>query len=363
MITKIFKRSYKPLNTVEISKKNIIHNCKYLCSINKKVKIAPVLKSNAYGHGIVQIAKLLEKTNPPFFCVDSLYEAYELTNNGITTQILVMGFIDPKSLETKKLPYSFAVFNKEQIDVLAQFQPHAKIHIFIDTGMHREGVDLLELDEFVKYIRKTSLYIEGVMSHFAESENPKNPLTKAQLNKFRSVINSANPDWIHISNSGGILNNYALGNMGRAGIALYGISPGFPDPKLKPALQLKTHIAQIKTIKKGESVGYSYTFTSKKDMKIAILPLGYNDGVDRRLSNKGFATIGRVECKILGRISMNITTIDVTNVKNPKTGDEVVVFSNDPGMKNSIKNAAKICGTIPYDLLVGLHPSTKRVFR
>lgn len=360
-IKNIIFPSYQALNKIELDQKNLIHNYKYLSSINKKIKIAPVLKSNAYGHGLVLTAKILEKLNPPLICVDSLYEAYELSKNDIKIPILIMGFVDPISLKTKRLPYSFAVYSVEQVDALAKEQPHAKIHIFVDTGMHREGVLLDELNTFIDHIKKTSLEIEGLMSHLAESENKNNPLTKMQINRFTSAVNTLKPKWIHISNSGGILNNYGLGNIGRCGIALYGISPISHDKKLKPVLTFKTHISQIKKIKKEESVGYNFTFKSNKNMTLATLPVGYNDGVDRRLSNKGFVTVDNIECKIIGRVSMNITTIDVTDIKNVKVGDEVIIFSNKSSDKNSIEKAATICNTIPYELLTGLAASTRRV--
>lgn len=363
MLAKLFGRAYQPLNTIEISKKNLLNNYRHLSSINRKLKIAPVLKSNAYGHGLIPIAKLLSQKNPPFFCVDSLYEAYELSKSGITTQILIMGFIDPISLKTKKLPYSFAVYSRGQIDTLSKYQPQAKIHIFVDTGMHREGILPEELPEFLGYINKTSLEIEGIMSHFGESENSKNPLTIQQIRKFEHILKIIKPKYVHISNSGGILNNFGIGNIGRAGIALYGISPISANNRLKPCLTLTTHIAQIKNLKKGESVGYNFTYKAKKEIKIAILPIGYNDGVNRRLSNKGIVTIRGVECKIIGRISMNITTIDITDIKNTKVGDEITIFSNNIQAKNSIENTAKLCGSIPYELLVGLAPSTRRVIR
>ncbi len=362
-IKKILFPSYQALNIIEVNEKNLIHNYKYLSSINKKIKIAPVLKSNAYGHGLVLTAKILEKLNPPFFCVDSLYEAYELTNNGIKTPVLIMGFVDPVSLATKRLPYSFAVFSKQQVDTLAEHQPHANIHIFIDTGMHREGILLEDLDEFIDYVGKKELKIEGLMSHFGESENRNNPLTKRQINNFKSAIKAINPPFVHISNSGGILANYGLGNVGRSGIALFGISPGLPDEKLKPTLTLKTHLAQIKKIKKGESVGYSFTFTAKNNMTIGILPIGYNDGIDRRLSNKGLVKLGNIDCRIIGRISMNITTIDISEVKSPKVGSEVIVYSAKNLDKNSIRNMAEAANTIPYTLLTGLTMSIKRIVK
>jgi len=178
-IRKLSGHTYEHLNIIEISASRLNHNYNYLSSLKKNIKIAPVLKSNAYGHGLLQIAKIVDRLNPPFICVDSLFEAYELLKANIKTQILIMGFISPKSLKTKKLPFSFVVFNKELVDAISKYQPHAKIHIFVDTGMHREGVNLDELPSFIKYIKtKTNLEIEGLMSHFAKSDDPINQDTK-----------------------------------------------------------------------------------------------------------------------------------------------------------------------------------------
>jgi alanine racemase len=282
-----------------------------------------------------------------------------------------MGYVDPKSLKTKKLPFSFAVYDYGVILALNRYQPQAKIHIFVDTGMHREGVRINELPKFLHSITsKTNLEIEGIMSHFAEGENPKNLSTKEQLQNFQKAIlilkeSGINPKWVHIANSSAILNNKlyktALGNMARTGIALYGIETQGKDKNLKPPLTLKTKISQIKNLYKTEKAGYNFTFTAKENMQIAILPIGYFDGVNRKLSNKGFVNINGKYCPIIGRVSMNITIIDVSSVPNLKVGQEVIVYSSSPKDKNSIQNAAKICGLIPYELLVGLASSTRRI--
>jgi len=364
-------KNYTPLNIIEVSKANLISNYKYLSSINKNLKVAPVLKSNAYGHGIEIVARELDKLNCPYFCVDSLYEAYKLLKTGIKTPILVMGYVDPKSLKTKKLPFSFAVFDYGVLLTLNKYQPQAKIHIFVDTGMHREGVRIEELPKFLHtIISKTSLEIEGIMSHFAEGENPKNTSTKEQLQTFQKATailkqSGINPKWIHIANSSAILNDKLykaeLGNMARTGIALYGVDPQEKDKNLKPVLTLKTRISQIKNLLKSEKAGYNFTFTAKENMQIAILPIGYYDGVDRELSNKGFVLVNGKTCPIIGRVSMNITTIDVSKIKNVKVNQEVTVYSKLPSDKNSIINAAKIANRIPYELLDCLASSTKRV--
>ncbi len=366
----ILKRNYQALNRIEVSFFTLRNNYKYLSLLNKNIKVAPVLKSNAYGHGINELAKKIDTLNAPFLCVDSLFEAYELLKRNVKTKILIMGYIDPVSLNTKKLPFSFVVYDKERIDALNKYQSHAKIHIFVDTGMHREGVDLDELPNLLKYITlKTKLEIEGLMSHLAKSEDYRHPLTRKQVenfNKARKILEEfdINPKWVHLGNSSALLNHKRygknLGNIARTGLSFYGIDPEGKNKKLKPSLKLMTHISQIKALLKGQSLGYDFTFTAKKNMKIAVLPIGYFDGIDRRLSNNGVVSIKKKYCQIIGRVSMNITVVDISNIKDVRVGDQVIIFSNNRDDKNSIENASKI--TIPYDFLVHLSPLIKRVF-
>lgn len=369
IISKLSGRNYQPLNQILVSKGNLAYNYKYLSSLNSEIKVAPVLKSNAYGHGLKIISEFIDELNAPFICVDSLYEAYELMKKNVRTKILIMGSVDSKSLATKKLPFSFAVSSNEILDALIKFQPEAKVHIFVDTGMHREGIDILELEEFVARIQETDLEVEGLMSHLAMSDKSSDSLTQKQIENFAKAkilleTNGINPKWIHISNSSALLNNQKygkkLGNLARVGLAFYGINPEFSDKNLRPAMSLITHIAQIKNIKKGEKVGYDFTFTAEKNMELALLPIGYFDGVDRRLSNKGFVKIGDDFARIIGRVSMNITIVDVSEIENLKIGDEVVVFSNRSIDKNSFENSAKIINSISYDPLVHIDSSIRR---
>lgn len=352
---------YHPLNVIELTQRNLLQNYKYLSSLNKNTKIAPVLKSNAYGHGILEVGKILDKVNAPFFCVDSLYEAYQLFRANIKTPILIMGYIDPKNLQVKKLPFKYAVFDLDLAKAINKYQPAAKVHIFVDTGMNREGIRLNDLPQFLKELKKfKNIKIEGLMSHLASD-------SKKQFNNFlyaRKIIEreGIKTMWLHILNTQGLLyTSDVSSNLARVGLALYGIDSPGKHPKLKPVLSFKTKLIQIKKIKKGERVGYGGTFKASHESIIGILPAGYNDGVDRRLSNKGVATIDKVECPIAGKVSMNITTIDISKVKNPKLGQELTIYSDHPKDVNSLENCAKICDTIPYDLLVKLHPSTKRI--
>lgn len=368
VIKKLVGKPYYPLNIIEISKKRLISNYRYLSSINKNIKVAPVLKSNAYGHGIIEAGRILDKLNPVFFCVDSIYEAYQLFNAKIKTPTLITGFVNPENLRVKKLPFSYAVFDLAQFRGILKNQPQASAHLFIDTGMRREGLRVDELESFIKELStEEKQRIVGLMSHLAFSESPKNPDTKKQIVQFRLALRilkkySIYPKWVHFGNSSGLLNNKQLGlsftNVARTGLALYGIS-SIKNSGLKPVLQLKTHVIQVKKIKKGEKVGYDFTYEAKKDRLIAVLPIGYNDGVERRLSDNGIMLVKNIACPIIGRVSMNLCVIDVSEAKNIKIGDEVVVFSND-NEENNVVNSAKKVGVIPYEILVHLERSTKR---
>lgn len=361
------RNSYQALNKIEIYQENLLKNYQYLSQIDPKVKIAPVLKSNAYGHGINLIARLLDNQGAPFFCVDSLFEAYEILKLNVKTPVLIMGQINPQNLSIKKLPFCYAVYDVETAEGIAKYQPHADVHIFVDTGMHREGVLLSDLPKFLQDIKKFNLNIVGVMSHLAIGGEPKHPLTKQQIKEFEETIRICQKmgfklRYLHLGGSNAILHSRSkLCNIVRTGIALYGIDPTVIKSNLKPILSLKTKIAFIKKIKKGHSIGYNAKFTAKEDMTIGTLPLGYYDGVDRRLSNKGVVQVDSVACAILGFASMNITTIDLSKVKNPYVGQEVIVYSSNPEDTNSILNAAKICKTNPHELLVHLAASTRRV--
>jgi alanine racemase len=367
----LLKRRYKTLNKIEVSEHALLHNYRYLSSLSKEISVAPVLKSNAYGHGLQLISKMLDRVGAPFFCVDSLYEAYELYKNNIKTPILIMGYTHPENLIVKKLPFSFAVYDKETLAVLHKYQPQAGIHLFIDTGMHREGIPLSELSEFLSYCKGfTDLKIEGVMSHFGASDQFNNLLTIKQLENFltaQKILEQAGikPRWVHIGNSAACLLpkqfKGKIGNMARVGVAIYGIGGEVDDNHLQPVLKVQTTIAQIKKARKGEKIGYDFTHTAKKDMTIGILCYGYYDGMDRGLSNKGLVLIDGVICPIVGRVSMNITTVDISNISNPQVGQQAIIYSNNSSDKNSIQNVAHLAGAIQRDLLVHLAESTKRI--
>lgn len=393
---RLFGKPFTPLNLITISRNRLVNNYEQLSKVDPEIKIAPVLKSNAYGHGIRLVGEILDKVGAPFLCVDSLYEAFQLTKANVKTPILIMGYIHSRSLMVKKLPFSFAVYDLEHARVLNEYQKGAKLHVFIDTGMHREGVSMEELAVFFKKLKTfKNIEIEGLMSHLAEPSKPDSGLTKLQIHNFRKAKKmileaGLNPKWFHLGGTYGLLNGLAHDcNLVRVGRAIYGIDEKYQGKNrniskslildsnnsqltLEPVLQHTTTIVQIKNIKKGDKVGYSGIFTASKNMTVGILPLGYNDGVDRRLSNKqslpfanakgkGVVTVGGVVCPIIGLVSMNITIIDLSGVKKPVLGAEAVIFSDNPGDENSVVNASKRGGILPHEMLIHIAESTKRV--
>ncbi len=367
------QRQFHNLNQINVYKKNLLHNYKYLTRLNSKVKIAPVIKSNGYGCGIVNVAKILEGQNPPFFCVDSLFEAYELTQAGIKTPILITGYTDPANLQHQRLPFAYAVYTSDLLEAISRYQPHAEVHLFIDTGMRREGVTVDELPNFLQLFKfYPNLQITGVMSHLASSESKNDPLFLKQIKQFEKALviiksHKIKPRWVHVAATGSLINPQTqpiiakYSNLARAGLALYGFSSSVADPNLQPVLTLKSKISQIKLIRRGEKVGYEGTYTAKKDILIGVLPIGYYDGVDRGLSNQGAVQVNGAICPIIGRVSMNLTVIDLSSVENPKIGQQVTIYSASPNDQNSIENVAKVCKKIPYEILVNLASSTKRV--
>lgn len=375
------KRNYRVLNRIEISKSRLLSNYSVLKNLKKDFSIAPVLKSNAYGHGIFDIGKVLDGVDAPFLCVDSLYEAYQLykpilpsffSKVKVKTRILIMGYTNPGNLRIKKLPFEWAVWDIEFLKTLDAYQKGARVHIFVDTGMNREGVRIEDLEFFLETLKQfKNITVVGLMSHLAQCEGADDNLFLSQIAQFKkakALISKLgfNPKWFHISASDPLMNKntqkiiFEVSNLARIGKALYGIAPKQMN-NLKPILELKTQIIQIKNLKKGDFVGYGGTFKATQDFKLAVLPIGYNDGVDRRLSNKGVVLINGIECPIIGRVSMNITTIDITNVKDVFIGQEILVYSSNPNDPNSIAKIAKLCDTIAHEILIRESPTTRRV--
>lgn len=356
---------------VLISKKALLSNYKYLSSLNPNIRIAPVIKSQAYGHGLIEIAKILDVLKPAFLCVNNLDEAITLQKNGISSDILILGFVAGDILDPKKYPFMYTAHSLEEISQLGKLKG-IRVQLKLDSGMNRSGISFDQIRDGLSKIKQSSnIHLLGIYSHLASADNVRSSQNIKQMNCFRrsiQIVNNNHTDlrWIHLGNSLGLLNySRQLGvftNTARTGKALYGLYPyKNKSLNLKPVLKFVTKIVQIKIVKKGERVGYGGSFKTSKNLVIGIIPIGYYDGVDRRLSNRGFVKVNNNFCQIIGKVSMNMTTIDISNVENPIIGLDVTVYSDDHMDKNSIENSAKLCKTIPYDLLVGIHHNIPRI--
>lgn len=362
--------SYKPSVEVLISKSALLHNLHKYQQHYPKLLFAPVLKSNAYGHGLIKVAQILDKEDIAFFAVDSLYEAMVLRNEGIRSDILVIGYTSPENIRNSRLArIAFTVTSLDQLqDIEKIISRKIRVHLKVDTGMHRQGILPNEIEKAVKIFKENSLLVlEGICSHLADADNIDPSYTKHQFQEWERICSLFQEEfktikYFHIAATAGMpYTELAFGNVARLGIGLYGIDP-FSNSKmnLKPVLSLRSIISSLKSLETGECVGYNTTYKTESRKMIATIPVGYFEGVDRRLSNIGFVQIEGQCCPIIGRISMNISSVDVTGLKDVKLGDKVIIISNNRSDKNSVQNIAKITNTIPWEILIHIPSSLRR---
>lgn len=383
---------YEPIITVKISRDRLIHNLHEFMKIAPKGTIAPVLKSNAYGHGLIQVARIIEaernsdgrekKSRIPFLIVDSFFEAVALRAAHVRTPLLIIGYTRPETIARSRLrDVSFTITSIDTLKHIASYQSsffdfglrRINIHIKIDTGMHRQGLLPSELSDVTKILDiNSSIILKGICSHFSDADNPDPSFTESQMHIWNKIVREmtgqyASLEYIHISNTDGhAYVSESNANLSRLGLGLYGLNDGISfSPKLdiKPVMSMETIITGIKKIQSGDTVGYGNTFKAEKEMTIATIPCGYYEGIDRRLSNNGFVSVNsdHAPCAIVGRISMNITTIDVSHIPNISIGTPVTVISREPQEENSIMNIAKKCETIAYEIAVHVNGQLKRV--
>lgn len=393
LLTRLSKRRfpYEPLITVTLSRSRLIHNLHEFMRIAPKGRVAPVLKSNAYGHGLIEIARIIEaerrsdgrakKDRIPFIVVDSFFEAVTLRAARLKTPILIIGYTRPETIARSRLKnVSFTVTSIDTLRHIAEYEPpwmawgrrRIPIHLKIDTGMHRQGIlpDELALVDDILDMNPT-LILEGICSHFADADSVDPSITESQINVWNRIVKHmheqyASLEYIHISNTDG--HRYAHechANLSRLGLGLYGLVDGTvfsPTLTMKPVMEVRSIISGTKKIHRDDIVGYGATFKAPSDMTIATIPVGYYEGIDRRLSNTGSILVGddRIPCPIIGRVSMNITTIDVSHVPGVKIGMPVVVLSDEPHDPNSAMSIAKMIHSIPYEPVILVPTQLKR---
>ncbi len=366
------------LTWLKINAETIKYNAKQFKKlIGPKVLLMPVIKANAYGHGFLKVAKILQITKEvDRICVVNLDEAVELIKNKITKKpILILSFFDNQDSEKLNLAIKnkiiFPLYDLKNALILNRagdrLKKKIKVHLKIDTGTSRLGISPAEALGFVKALQKFKhLKLEGLWSHFASSESDP-AYTKNQYNILKEVDQSLQKNGFnipikHLACSAATLNTkFTHENAVRIGVSLYGLYPDQKQTiKLKPALSWYTTIIQTKDLPRGAKVGYGSTFITKKPTRIAVLPVGYWDGYDRRLSNNGFVLIKNKFCKIVGRICMNICMVDITGLK-AKAGDRVTLVGQEGKQIISIDDLAKWCQTINYEIVDRINPTLPRL--
>ncbi|MDR2017391.1 MAG: alanine racemase [Syntrophobacterales bacterium] len=341
------------------------------------VKVLCVVKADAYGHGAVEVARRLEVNGVDYLGVATIDEGMELRDNGITSPILVMSGIFPWDdvglvFKGRLTP---VVYDSAALDRIAdESAPHdktMKIHVKIDTGMGRLGFSVDDIPYVIERVKTAEkVEVEGLMSHFSVSE-VRNDYGLGQVKLFTKAISLArgaglDPKIIHMANSGA-LTTYpdAYFGMVRVGINLYG---SYPAKELKgkmelgPAMKFVSKISLLRDFGEGQALSYGGTYITKKNTRVAYVPVGYADGYPRTLSNKASVLIRDKRCSILGRICMDWLLVDVTHLSGVDVGEEVVLLGRSDTQVITADELADLAGTIPYEIFCKMSKRIMRVY-
>lgn len=368
---------------IEIDRTSIAQNYKTFRSlVSSDTKLCGVVKSNAYGHGLVPFSKELVSLGIDFLAVDSIVEAICLRQEGISTPILVLGYTLPERLvEAEENNISITVSSFELLQkIIGRKESNAplRIHIKVDTGMLRQGFRSPDRDKLLDLLSSVGAgaQIEGLYTHFASAKNKAFPEdTQRQLREFkewRLAFKDAglSPMTHSAATAGALLYDDSHFDMCRIGIGMYGLWPSHEaralledKVRLHPALSWKTIISEVKKARKGERVGYDLTETLERDSRIAICPIGYWHGYPRRLSSTGKVLVRGTKCKVLGRVSMDILTIDVTDVPDVSVRDEVVLIGGQGSEEVSIYDMALLDEASWYETITRINPLIRRIYK
>ena len=339
--------------------------------------VMTVVKANAYGHGAVETTKALMRHGVSRVAVVSIEEGIALRQGGINAPIVILGPLFPEQF-TDLFAHQLTpvVSDAGMLPKLAQaispsHTPYP-IHLKVDTGMRRLGLTQEEVANlFGSQSFPRALHLEGLMTHLADADGAATDTTQEQLTQFRHIVgivaaNGFKVPLIHAANSGGAVRFLdAQFSLVRPGIMLYGyhtLPKSVPVPDLKPVLSLKTSIAQLRTVQAGQTVSYNGTFTATQPTKIAVLPIGYADGVSRRLSNRGHVLIHGKRAPIAGLVCMDMLMVDVTKIAGAAIGDEAVLIGSQGSDRITADDIANWAGTIAYEVLCTIGPRIPRQY-
>jgi alanine racemase len=363
---------------VEIDTKAIEENTETLKKILSGKLLMSVVKSNAYGHGMTLSARAVLSGGADMLAVDDIDEALELRREGVKAPILVLGYIMParfREAVMKNISITISSITSLEELMLQEFSRKPRIHIKFETGLHRQGIPDSDMDRLLSALtsRRWRANVEGVYTHFAAMESPtEKEYSRRQIKSFETCVKMLRERGFeplrHVSASSGILFSPDFHfDVARAGIATYGLWPS-PEIRahargviLRPALAWKSIVTEVKSVKRGERVGYDLTHTLTRDSRIAVIPVGYWHGLPRSLSNIGSVLVRGKHAPIVGRISMDMTIVDVTGITGVVAGDTVTLIGTDGPAVVSAEDMATKAGTINYEIVTRINPLIERI--
>lgn len=377
-----YKRAYARINLDAVS-----HNLNEIKNIiNENTRVLAVLKTDAYGHGAIPIARELEDDERLYgFALATAEEALILRNSGIKKPLLVLGYTFPNVYEEMILKdISFTVFREDTLDELSrlcrelsstEYEYRARVHIKVDTGMGRIGItpDNKGLSFVKKALSLKELNVEGIFTHLARADETDRAATEKQLKLFNDFTDRIKNDMgvtiplKHASNSAGII-SYPEANFDlvRAGIILYGLLPSDEVSReraeLRPVFSLYSQIVYIKDIEAGTPISYGGTFTADKKMRIATVPIGYGDGYPRTLSNKAYVLIKGQKAPVLGRICMDQLMVDITGIEDVCEGEKVTLIGKDGAADITMEYLGALSGRFNYEMACDFGKRIPRVY-
>lgn len=373
------------LTWVEVDLTAIAHNVRAIKRFTKGLPLMAVVKANAYGHGMIPVGKAALEAGADWLAVVSIDEALGLRSAGVKAPIFVLTYVNvvvpPKKIELAiRNDIHLAVVEREAAYYLAsiakRIRKNVKVHLKIDTGTTRVGVlskdaiSVLEVLHSLPYVT-----LEGIFTHFARAEETQSTYTQKQTRLLSSMVRKARlkgieVPYVHAACSAALIHDpRSLFTLGRLGISLYGLWPSgelaqeHSDLGLKPALEWHTKIIQVKEVPKGTPIGYGSTYVTKRKSSIAVMAVGYADGFDRRFSNRAHVLVKGKKAKVRGRVCMNITMIDVTDIPDVQSGTGVTLLGRDGNLSVTADDLARWAGTISYEIVTRINWTLPRFFR
>lgn len=374
------------LNWVEVDAGALRNNLsEFRRRLGPGVALGAVVKSNAYGHGELEVASVAREADADWLCVNSLDEAVRLREADHDGLILILGYVARSRLEEVVVrDLRTVVYNLETLDGLeklaARHQRRVPVHLKVETGTNRQGVVEAELPAFLERIRASEwLELEGLTTHFANIEDTTDhTFAESQIaafQRFERLVRDGSgsvPIRHTACSAAALLFTRTHLDLARVGISLYGLWPsretyvsclerGKPTLDLRPVMAWKSRVVQLKKVPEGGYVGYGCGYRTTRPTRIAVLPMGYHEGYDRGLSGMAHVLVGGKRALVLGRICMNMCMVDVTDIPDVGLEDEVVLLGRQGDESISAEQLASWCGTISYEIVSRIHPSLPRI--